>query len=233
MLRVVIEGPWKVFFLYDNSLMRAVRERNMRLLFATFYATVLLFNDCPFFLIPIHSLFIISDILTLLLLRILLLILPRHGTPPLLPEDDVKNARVQKHAPGQRAKHDQQLGITVRGRQRQREGAPARAAELKCRLHDRFHALWRLGVRVLVPGRVRKGLAESFEYVDGDLGQDVDVIGDPAAVAGGAVSRVRVAGRAAVDEFLDTGCVGHGGCFDDEADGHAGDGREGDVVAAE
>ena len=192
-------------------------------------------NACPFFLNPVHGrLFIISNILALLLLRMLLLILPLcHGTPRLLSEHDVKNARVQKHAPGQRAKHDQQLGITVRGRERQRQGAPARAAELKRRLHDRLHALGRLGVRVLVTRRVRKGLAESLEYVNGDLGQDVHVVGDAAAIAGGAVSRVRVAGWAAVDEFLDTGCVSHGGCFDDETDSHAGDGREGDAVAAE
>ena len=42
-----------------------------------------------------------------------------------------------------------------------------------------------------------------------------------------------VARRATVDQFLDSGDVRHGGGFDDEADGHAGDGGEGDVVAAE
>ena len=149
------------------------------------------------------------------------------------PENSPKDTRVQKHAPRQRREHDQEIRILVRGRERERQrGAPGRR-ERKGGLDDRLHGHGRHRVRVLVPGRVRKGLADALEDVDGDLGQDVHLVRDGAGVGGGAPARPVEARTRAVDELLDAGDVRHGRGFDDEANEHAVDGREGELHSAE
>ena len=59
------------------------------------------------------------------------------------------------------------------------------------------------------------------------------IIRNPSAVARGAVSRMGIARRATVYQFLESSYVGHRGRFDDEANGHEGDGWEWDVIATE
>ena len=149
------------------------------------------------------------------------------------PETHVKGDRRDEQDARQACIQDDEMGIFgERCEGHGEQGADSGHGDGE-RVYDGAHAFRGLVVGVFGAGGETEHLGHAADGVDGDLQEHGNAVRDASVVRRRARERRVVARGPVVDPLLQTGCVGHGDRQEEESEGDAGGGAEGDVFASE